>query len=217
MIEQGYVQIHQQYITKSSFFIIEIQEDFQHVPYWYRKGTVRGLVLHYYFVLRSILRSKSHLRKLLTRCRDCGIFFITHPQNVKRDDLRCPFGCSQAHREEDSKKRSAEWYRSEKGKEKKKALNRRRSIQSLSSNGSKYLANKESSPRQGHIVQDDSQVVSDRVTLSYIQMLISVIEGRFVSLDEVLTLLRKKVRQRSIDKQKQFIYAIHYPRGKPKR
>jgi hypothetical protein len=131
--------------------------------------------------------------------------------------LRCPFGCRQAHREEDSKKRSAEWYRSEKGREKKKALNRQRSLQSLSGNGSKYLANEESSPQQGHIVQDDSQVVHDRVTLSYIQMLISVIEDRFVSLDEVLTMLRKKVRQRSIDKQKQFIYAIHYPRGKPKR
>jgi hypothetical protein len=131
--------------------------------------------------------------------------------------LRCPFGCRQAHREEDSKKRSAEWYRSEKGRKKKKALNRGRSLQSLSGNGSKYLANEESSPRQGHVVQDDSQVVRDRVTLSYIQMLISAIEGRFVSLDEVLTMLRKKVRQRSIDKQKQFIYAIQYPRGKPKR
>ena len=217
MIEQGYVKIHQQYITKSSFFIIKIQEDFHYVPDWYRKGTVRELVVHYYFVLRSILRSKPHLRKLLTRCRDCGIFFITYPQNVKRDDLRCPFGCREAHREEDSKKRSAEWYRSEKGREKKKALNRGRSLQSLSGNGNNYLANEESSPRQGHIVEDDSEVVRDRVTLSYIQMLISAIEGRSVSLDEVLTILRKKVRQRSIDKQKQFIYAIHYPRGKPKR
>jgi hypothetical protein len=131
--------------------------------------------------------------------------------------MRCPFGCRQAHREENSKKRSAEWYRSEKGRKKKKALNRRRSRQSLSDYGSKYLANEESSPPQGHIVEDDIQVVRDIVTLSYIQMLISVIEGRFVSLDEVLTMLRKKVRQRSIDNQKRFIYAINYPRGKPKR
>jgi hypothetical protein len=60
---------------------------------------------------------------------------------------------------EDSKKRSAEWYRSEKGKVKKKALNSERSRQNLSDNGSKYLANEESSPQQGHIIQDDSQVV----------------------------------------------------------
>ena len=131
--------------------------------------------------------------------------------------MRCPFGCRQAHRKENSKKRSVEWYRSEKGKKKKKALNKRRSLQSLSGYGSEYLANKESLPPHGHIAQDEGNGVRDSDTLSYIQMLISVIEGRFVSIDEVLTILRKKVRQHSIDKQKQFIYAIHYPRGKPQR
>ncbi len=31
-------------------------------------------------LLRSLLRAKPHLRACLTRCRHCGIFFLTHPR-----------------------------------------------------------------------------------------------------------------------------------------
>lgn len=145
----------------------------------------------------------------------CGIYFLTHPRNAKRDDLRCPFGCRDAHRKESLKRRSAEWYRSEKGKKKKKALNRRRSLKTLSENSTESLASEELSEQKVPIVQDESKGVFNTGTLSYLQMLISLIEGRLVSLDEITKMLLKKVRQHSIDRRRRFVYAFTYPGHKP--
>jgi hypothetical protein len=151
----------------------------------------------------------------LTRCKHCRIFFLTHPRNAGRDDLRCPFGCRDAHRKESSNKRSAEWYRSKQGKKKKKNLNERRFRQSSSDSGSEDLKNKESCEQQRKIIQDKPEVVRNKTTLPYIQMLISLIEGRSVSLDEVLDMLLKIVRQHSIDSRRRFVYAFTYPKQKP--
>ena len=76
------------------------QEHFEFRADWYRGGAVAALVLEYYVLLRSVLRAKPHLRACLTRCRHCRIFFLTHPRNAGRHDLRCPFGCRQAHRQQ---------------------------------------------------------------------------------------------------------------------
>jgi len=83
-------------------------------------------VLSYYLVLRSVLRIKPWLRKCLARCRHCGIFFLTDPRNAGRQDLGCPFGCSRAHRQQQSTRRSVAYYREPEGKIKKQALNARR-------------------------------------------------------------------------------------------
>jgi hypothetical protein len=149
----------------------------------------------------------------LTRCKHCRIFFLTHPRNAGRNDLRCPFGCRQAHRKESSNKRSSEYYQSEEGKKKKKAHNRRRRLQVEPDqvepdNGSDDLINDESTGQQ-------EEVVRDKVTLSYIQMLVSLIEGHLVSLDEVLKMVHKIMRQHSIGKRRRFVYAFTYPSSKP--
>lgn len=44
----------------------------------------------------------------------------------KRQDLGCPFGCSEAHREQQSTKRSVAYYQSKEGRDKKRDLNQRR-------------------------------------------------------------------------------------------
>jgi chromatin remodeling complex protein RSC6 len=59
-------------------------------------------------------------------CVHCGICFITDPRNAGRCDLRCPFGCREAHRKQCSTRRSVEYYRTEDGKEKKKLQNDKR-------------------------------------------------------------------------------------------
>ncbi|MCG7851066.1 MAG: hypothetical protein MIO92_00935 [Methanosarcinaceae archaeon] len=64
---------------------------------------------------------------------------------------------------------------------------------------------------------EETEILLDKATLVYIKRVTSLIEGRCVGIDEILVMLNKRMRQRSIDKQKRFIYAIHYPRGKPKR
>lgn len=136
--------------------------------------------------------------------------------------MRCPFGCRDAHRKESSKKRSAEWYRSKKGKEKKKTLNERRFRQTSSDSSNEDLAKEESVEHKEEVVLDEPEVVVDepevvwnKTTVSYIQMLVSLIEGRLVSLDEVLEMLLKIVRQHSIDRRRRFIYTFTYPDQKP--
>jgi hypothetical protein len=72
---------------------------------------VPALVLAYYALLRSILRTRPELRRCLARCRHCRIFFIAHPRNAGRCDLRCPFGCREVQRRRQSTQRSVEYYR----------------------------------------------------------------------------------------------------------
>jgi len=93
---------------------------------WYREGAVAALVLEYYLLVRSVLHAKPLLRACLTRCRHCRIFFLTHPRNAGRHDLRCPFGCREAHRKRASAQRSAAYYGDAKGKSIKSKLNQRR-------------------------------------------------------------------------------------------
>jgi hypothetical protein len=77
---------------------------------------VRRLVLDYYVVLRSVLRDKPQVRRLRTRCRHCGIPFLTDPCNAGRSDLGCPFGCADLHRCRCSTERSVRYNSSAEGK-----------------------------------------------------------------------------------------------------
>ena len=169
-------------------------------------------MVQYYYILRSVLRANPHLRKCMCRCRHCGIFFLTHPRNAGRRDLGCPFGCGQAHRKENSKRRSAEYYRSEEGKKKKRAHNRRRSLQLNHDDNSKDLTNEGSVAQQVEVIRDRLGFARDN--LYYIQMVISLIEGRYVSLDEILRMLQKIMRQHSMCKQGRFEYAVIYNKRK---
>lgn len=80
----------------------------------------------YYRQLRLLLSDRPELRDLLVRCRICRIFFLTHPRNAGRRDLRCHFGCQESDQARKSVDRSTDYYRSEQGKAKKRELNARR-------------------------------------------------------------------------------------------
>lgn len=130
-------------------------------------------VLAYYRLLRSIVRSKPGLRRRLTRCRRCGIFFLTHACNGGRRDLRCPFGCQEAHRGLESTRRSVAYYRDEIGKMKKRIQNGRRG--------------QEKQPEQKAAAPNEP---SERM-VKHLQMVLSAIEGRKVSREEVLALRQR--------------------------
>jgi hypothetical protein len=53
---------------------------------------VVALVLAYYVLLRSVLRSQPELRRCLTRCRHCGIFLQIHvaPSGIHAEILKIP-------------------------------------------------------------------------------------------------------------------------------
>ena len=113
-------------------FAIQIQEHFRFETEWYRTGEVAGLVLQYYALLRSVLRTRPKLRRCLRRCRHCRIFFVADVRNAWRL-LGCPFGCSDAHRKRQSRQTSQEYYQSDAGKRKKSTLNQRRKNKAPSS------------------------------------------------------------------------------------
>lgn len=176
---------------------IKIQEHFQFEPGWYCGGEVRGLVLQYYVVVRSVLRAKPCLRRCLTRCRECRIFFLAHPRNSGRRDLRCPFGCQQAQRKRRSTERSVEYYRTAEGKFKKKIQNDKRD--------------------RGEAKADcaDSQsgqnvVRFDRYMVRHVRIVTSLIEGRRVSLSEILEMLARAVRQHSMVGRRRIHYVVQY-------
>jgi hypothetical protein len=182
---------------------IKIQEHFQFGPGWYREGEVRALVLQYYFVLRSVLRAQPCLRRCLTRCRHCRIFILTHPRNAGRGDLRCPFGCKDAHRKRSSTQRSTEYYDTAEGKIKKKLQNGKRS---------KGEAKLHSGSRREEAGQDlalDGWRFDARM-VSYVGMVTSLIEGRRVSLDEILQMLARAVRQHSMARGRRIDYVLRY-------
>lgn len=182
--------------------IVKIREYFQFCPDWYRRSsTVRELVGQYYVVLRSLLRQKPRLRPCLCRCRHCQIFFLSHPRNAGRCDLACPFGCRQVRRQQNSTRRSTEYYRTREGKVKKRLHNQRRR-----------------SPRPlPQTRQADSgsrtETAFESGMVRYLQMVVSLIEGRRLSDGEILRMLVQAVRQHSIARRCRRDYVLSCWKG----
>ena len=165
---------------------IQIATYFRFVKDWYRAGPVAGLVRAYYAVLRSVLRTQPELRRCRTRCRHCGIFFLTHPRNAGRRDLRCPFGCRQAHRRHQSNQRTAAFYREEDGRRRKQALNAKRR---------KRPTPQAAPPPVSPAPVEGLPSAWPRAMLPYLQMVSGLIERRPVSPTEVVAMLRRALRQ----------------------
>ena len=182
--------------------IIKIQEHFQFGPGWYRGSEVRDLMMRYYFVLRSVLRAKPCLRRCLTRCRHCRIFFLTHPCNAGRRDLGCPFGCREAHRKRGSTKRSVEYYQTPEGKFKKKLQNDKRSRAEA-----KAVINERAQAGK-NLLEHERRIGAPMVC--YLRMVTSLIEGRRVSGAEILDMLTRVLRQHSIVRQRKIDYVLEY-------
>lgn len=151
-------------------------------------------------VLRAALRAQSDLRRCLTRCKHCRIFFFTHPCNAsrhyerKRKDLRCPFGCREAHRKQRSTRRSVAYYRTQEGKLKKGIQNgRRRRSEREPEEATRPDAGK--SGWNGRMVE-------------HVRMVTSLIEGRRVSLKEILKMLARAVRQHRLCRMRRIDYIV---------
>ncbi len=145
------------------------------------------------------------MRKYVSRCRHCGIFFFTDPRNECRKDLRCIFGCAKQHRKNESTRRSIEYYRN--NKDKKKAQNRKRTDKNLPDPCSPAA-----------IIEKTYQIGQDKVyveTINYLSEIASLIEGEKINSSIILGVLRKKVRQHSMVKMKKADYIVNYLNNKP--
>lgn len=149
---------------------------------------MRDLVRSYYAQIRSLLRERPDLRPYLKHCRQCRILFFTDPRNVGRDDLRCGFGCREAHRRQSNTRRSAAFYRQHPAK--KRALNQRRYL--IAAQPSEPLCPE---PPGGGAAGPDDEIPGAAPILRQVRVMVSLIEGRQVGLEEIVVLLAKKGRQ----------------------
>ena len=149
-------------------------------------------MLQYYVVLRSVLRGQPHLRPCLRRCRHCRIFFLTHPRNAGRRDLRCPFGCGQAHRKRSSTERSVAYYTTVEGKAKKKMQNGKR------------VRNGRCAPTP----PEGGNLELHASTVRYVAVVASLIEGRRVSEAEMHWRLARAMRQHSMARRRRMDYVV---------
>ena len=186
--------------------IVKIREYFQFCPDWHRRSpTVRELVGQYYVVLRSLLREKPRLRPCLCRCRYCRIFFLSHPRNAGRRDLACPFGCRQVRRQQNSTRRSTEYYRTREGKVKKRLHNQRR-------RSPRPLPRMRRADR-GSRTSKKEETAFDSGMVRYLQMVVSLIEGRRVSDGAILRMLVRAVRQHSMARRCRRDYVLSCWKG----
>jgi hypothetical protein len=102
--------------------------------------------------------------------------FLTHPRNALRDDIYCPFGCREARRKRKSTERSTAYYQTPEGKIKKQQQNARREGRGAPS-----------APEPDHSV------------IIHLKVVTSLIEGRAVALSEILSMVRRLLRQHSIE------------------
>jgi hypothetical protein len=183
-------------------FAIQIQEQFRFEAEWYRTGVVAGLVLQYYALLRSVLRTRAELRRCLTRCRHCGIFFIAAACNTGRR-VGCAFGCALAHRRREWRRTSAEYYKDRRGKRKKSEHNQRQRDRRKAAAAPEKVA--EGQP-------EESKKEIPCALVSYVQRVVSAIERRRVSREEILEMLAKEKSQHSLVRQRrvdQIIRSLH--------
>ena len=185
-------------------FAIRIAEHFAFRPDWYRQGPAAALVLEYYFVLRSVLRAKPELRVCRTRCRHCRIFFLTHPRNVRqRGQMRCPFGCREAHRKRESARRSVAYYRDpDVGKQKKVVLNQRR----RRAGGTAPRATAAATAGAGKKAP---------VIVDHVRMVVSLIEGRPITRYQVLRMLATVLRQHTMVRRRPVDQAVAWLNKRP--
>lgn len=188
-------------------FAIQIQEHFRFETEWYRTGEVAGLVLQYYALLRSVLRTRPKLRRCRARCWRCGIFFVAAACNAGRK-LGCPFGCADEHRRREWRRTSAAYYDHPRGKRKKSDHNQRQRDRR------KAAAEKVPPPPRPPAAKEEILATVEIPTrmVGYVQRVVSAIERRRVSREEILEMLATEksqhsmVRRRRID---QIIQSLH--------
>lgn len=190
-------------------------------------------MLEYYWVLRSVLRERPEVRRCLCRCRHCRIFFITDPRNAGRKDLGCPFGCNEAHRKRESTRRSVAYYRSPKGKDRKRLLNRKRYL--LAGRGPESPVAEQASEPEPEPEPDEPErepqsaaespspvagVAQVRACWSaelveHVRLVCSLIEGRRVRRKEVLEMLGEISRQRRMVKMRKVDHFVAWLHQQP--
>lgn len=187
------------------------------------------------------MQSKVELRRCLKRCRHCRIYFITDPRNAAREDLLCPFGCREAHYRRESMRRSKEFYRKHPDEKRRQNANRSRKFNSASVrapdqqgpsgqglDGSENSAQQQkasgtnrpksedrSAPQCPPLLAQALPKANDPQIAKYARVLVSLIEGRQVSLEELWEALLKFLRQRRMARRSKLEHTLAWLKAAP--
>ncbi len=164
------------------------------------------MVLQYYALLRSVLKTCPSRRRCLTRCRHCRIFFLCDPRNAGRGDLGCPFGCAQAHRQRGSNQRSTAYYRdSNEGRLKKKIQNVKR--RGHGTGTSPTPSPSAPQPAPAHPWPEP--------IVNYVWLVVCWIEGRPVSIHEIRDMLVRVLRQHRMARRRRIDQVVAWLNERP--
>lgn len=114
--------------------------------------------------------------------------------------MGCPFGCAETHRKRQWRQTSKEYYQSVEGKRKKSAINQRR----------KNKGTPAQTPAPTEVPQPAPEI--PWLLVGYVQRVVSAIERRRVSREEILAMLGKEKRQHSMVRRRrmeQIIQSLH--------
>ena len=191
---------------------------------WHELDRARPLVRQYQIALDSILGSHPRLQGCVASCAHCGIRFLTHPRCAGRRDLRCPFGCREHHRRQQSNQRSAAYYRTPSGKQLKERLNARRGHrpQSAKNEPAAKVQQRRAADEPATAARSaaaelrlEDQVLGESTvwtssTLPYVRMLVGLAEGIQLRRHELIKLLLLSLRQHSIAYRTRTNYVLRF-------
>lgn len=193
-------------------FVIALAEVFTFREDWHRDDRAKPIVQQYQVALDSVLESHPHLRACVACCGHCGIRFLSHPRNAGRQDLRCPFGCRRHERRRRSSQRSTAYYRTPSGKAKKKRIASRRRAATMCATGNPSAEPAPPSQeeqcstagmpsrlelRLADVVLEVPSLLHSPI-LSYLRMIVGLIEGIRPGHAELAEQLQRAMRQHSI-------------------
>jgi hypothetical protein len=197
--------------------------------------------LELYVLLRSLRRTKPELRVCLKRCKHCGIFFPAHSLHAARRDLGCIFGCRAAHYRKESIRRSSEFYKGEAGRILKGYQNaaRRNGKSVLIGDAGKSsretrtsecagappaaepaaaAATASESPQSSPcpaFIAEALPRAADPDLIEDVRVVLSLIEGRPVSVEEIWVMLARVLSQRSIGARRKVDHTIAWLNDQP--
>jgi len=190
-------------------------------------------------LLRSSRRTRPERRVCLSRCRHCGIFFPAHSVHAARRDLGCIFGCRKAHYRKESNRRSSEFYKGEAGRILKGYQNdaRRAGKSVLIGQAGKSsrrtgtsdcvatppaaepaAAPASESPQSAPCPAFISEALpraADPDLVEDVRVVLSLIEGRPVSVEEMWAMLARVLSQRSMGARRKVDHTIAWLNDHP--
>lgn len=87
-----------------------------------------AVIIYLFYLTYIFLADRNDHTIFILRCPQCGIPFFTKNSNFGRKDILCTFGCRQNHKKAKSRERSKKYCQNPANKDKKKKLNRSRSL-----------------------------------------------------------------------------------------